>query len=133
MSAGGWLTRRATRSSARACPTAPSQSTCAPIFATREPTARSSCPHTPFTLPCRGRGATKPALAAMKSAFEAAHKARFGFIDETKELVVEAVSVEAVGGGARFGGPGAPPAPPPAPAPARRPRVFSRGPWAGAR
>ena len=41
----------------------------------------------------------------MKAAFEAAHKARFGFIDESKELVVEAVSVEAVGGGAKFGEP----------------------------
>ncbi len=41
-------------------------------------------------------------LAAMKRAFEKAHKARFGFIDRTKQLVVEAVSVEAVGGGAKF-------------------------------
>ncbi len=41
-------------------------------------------------------------LAAMKRAFEAAHKARFGFIDRTKQIVVEAVSVEAVGGGAKF-------------------------------
>ena len=41
-------------------------------------------------------------LAKMKSAFEKAHKARFGFIDRDKQLVVEAVSVEAVGGGAKF-------------------------------
>src|SRR5262249_11397806 len=41
-------------------------------------------------------------LEKLKSAFEAAHKSRFGFIDESKELVVEAVSVEAVGGGAKF-------------------------------
>ena len=41
-------------------------------------------------------------LAKMKSAFEKAHKARFGFIDRTKQLVIEAVSVEAVGGGAKF-------------------------------
>jgi 5-oxoprolinase (ATP-hydrolysing) len=40
--------------------------------------------------------------AAMKWAFEAAHKARFGFIDRSKQIVVEAVSVEAVGGGAKF-------------------------------
>ena len=39
---------------------------------------------------------------AMKRAFEKAHKARFGFIDRTKQIVVEAVSVEAVGGGAKF-------------------------------
>ena len=43
----------------------------------------------------------------MKAAFERAHKARFGFIDRTKALVVEAVSVEAVGGGAPFQGAGA--------------------------
>ena len=41
----------------------------------------------------------------MKAAFEAAHRARFGFVDETKALVVEAVSVEAVGGGAKFSEP----------------------------
>ncbi|MGY6247928.1 hydantoinase B/oxoprolinase family protein [Bosea thiooxidans] len=40
--------------------------------------------------------------AEMQEAFQAAHKARFGFMDETKALVVEAVEVEAVGGGARF-------------------------------
>jgi 5-oxoprolinase (ATP-hydrolysing) len=33
----------------------------------------------------------------LKSAFEAAHKKRFGFIDESRALVVEAVAVEAVG------------------------------------
>ncbi|HXF89393.1 MAG TPA: hydantoinase B/oxoprolinase family protein, partial [Xanthobacteraceae bacterium] len=38
----------------------------------------------------------------MQRAFERAHKARFGFIDRDKQLVVEAVSVEAVGGGAKF-------------------------------
>ncbi len=38
----------------------------------------------------------------MKATFEKAHKAQFGFIDRAKDLVVEAVSVEAVGGGARF-------------------------------
>ena len=40
--------------------------------------------------------------AAMQRAFEKAHKARFGFIDRTKQVVVEAVSVEAVGGAAKF-------------------------------
>ncbi len=38
----------------------------------------------------------------MQRAFEKAHKARFGFIDRNKEMVVEAVSVEAIGGGAKF-------------------------------
>ena len=36
-----------------------------------------------------------PTLAAVKAAFEAAHRARFGFIDDTKALVIEAISVEA--------------------------------------
>jgi 5-oxoprolinase (ATP-hydrolysing) len=68
-------------------------------------------------------------LAKMKSAFEKAHKARFGFIDRSKQLVIEAVSVEAVGGGAKFrerarkvrrGKP---------PSPARTTRFFSGGAW----
>ncbi|KAA2235805.1 hydantoinase B/oxoprolinase family protein [Salinarimonas soli] len=50
----------------------------------------------------RGRAAGDSHLDAMREAFQAAHRRRFGFIDETKDLVVEAVSVEAIGGGARF-------------------------------
>ncbi|HEX2134880.1 MAG TPA: hydantoinase B/oxoprolinase family protein [Microvirga sp.] len=38
-------------------------------------------------------------VASMTARFEAAHRARFGFVDETRRLAVEAVSVEAVGGG----------------------------------
>jgi 5-oxoprolinase (ATP-hydrolysing) len=69
------------------------------------------------------------ALAAMKSAFEAAHKSRFGFIDATKQLVVEAVSIEAVGGGATFAEPALAAAAGPTPAPAGRTRFFSGGAW----
>lgn len=66
--------------------------------------------------------------AAMQEAFQTAHKARFGFMDETKALVVEAVEVEAVGGGAKFeeasvaeeAG---------EPAIAERTRLFSKGEW----
>ncbi|GGK27392.1 hydantoinase B/oxoprolinase family protein [Salinarimonas ramus] len=44
-----------------------------------------------------------PASAqAMRADFEAQHKRRFGFVDEGKALVVEAVEIEAVGGGAQF-------------------------------
>ncbi len=46
-----------------------------------------------------GRIAT---LDALRDAFQRAHRQRFGFIDETKPLVIEAVSVEAVGGAARY-------------------------------
>src|SRR5262249_23808495 len=70
-----------------------------------------------------------PSLAKMQSAFEAAHKARFGFIDESKELVVEAVSVEAVGGGAKFTEPVLATASASLPAPARRTRFYSCGQW----
>ena len=41
-------------------------------------------------------------LEAMRRAFQRAHKARFGFADRGRAIVVEAVTVEAIGGGARF-------------------------------
>jgi 5-oxoprolinase (ATP-hydrolysing) len=68
-------------------------------------------------------------LNEMKLTFESAHKARFGFIDEAKELVVEAVSVEAVGGGARFSEPELPVTAAVLPAPTRHTRFFSQGAW----
>jgi 5-oxoprolinase (ATP-hydrolysing) len=70
-----------------------------------------------------------PDLATMKSAFQAAHKSRFGFIDETKEFVVEAVSVEAVGGGAKFEEPAAEMTNAPLPSPAQSTRFFSGNAW----
>ena len=42
---------------------------------------------------------TVPEIVA---AFEAAHRARFGFIDASKALVIEAISAEAVGGGSEI-------------------------------
>jgi 5-oxoprolinase (ATP-hydrolysing) len=75
------------------------------------------------------RGAASMSLDAMKAAFKAAHRARFGFIDDTKELVVEAVSVEAVGGGAKFSEKEIPATKEPLPAAARKTRFFSRGTW----
>jgi len=72
---------------------------------------------------------TRPTLAAMKSTFEAAHKARFGFIDETKELVVEAVSIEAIGGGAKFKEPVIATTRAALPSPARRTQFYSHGHW----
>jgi 5-oxoprolinase (ATP-hydrolysing) len=65
----------------------------------------------------------------MKSAFEKAHKSRFGFVDRKKELVVEAVSVEAVGGGARFAEKTRTLTRAGLPAPARATRFFSGGRW----
>jgi 5-oxoprolinase (ATP-hydrolysing) len=69
---------------------------------------------------------------AMKAAFQAAHKARFGFMDETKALVIEAVEVEAIGGGAKFEEASAPEIAG-EPAVAETTRVFSRGQWHEAR
>ena len=68
-------------------------------------------------------------LPAMKSAFEKAHKAQFGFIDRTKDLVVEAVSVEAIGGGAKFREKKHATARGRLPSPARRTQFFSAGAW----
>ncbi|MGC1775006.1 MAG: hydantoinase/oxoprolinase family protein, partial [Pseudolabrys sp.] len=67
--------------------------------------------------------------AAMKRAFEKAHKARFGFIDRAKQMVVEAVSVEAVGGGARFNEKKMKRSHAKLPPPALRTRFFSAGEW----
>jgi 5-oxoprolinase (ATP-hydrolysing) len=81
---------------------------------------------TPLIVP----GGSPDAIASlgkMKSAFETAHKARFGFIDETKQIVVEAASVEAVGGGAKFSEPVHPTTAAPLPAPARTTRFYSGG------
>jgi 5-oxoprolinase (ATP-hydrolysing) len=76
------------------------------------------------------RGALKlAALPKMKSAFEKAHKAQFGFIDRKKSLVIEAVSVEVVGGGATFKEKVARTKRAKLPAPAQRTRFFSGGKW----
>ncbi|KAB7738899.1 5-oxoprolinase [Parvibaculum sedimenti] len=70
------------------------------------------------------------ALEPLRNAFEAAHRKRFGFIAEAKPVVIEAVSVEAVGKdaevsedlrvGLREGG---------VATPARTTRFFSEGAW----
>ncbi len=72
---------------------------------------------------------TAPDLAAMRSAFEAAHKARFGFIDGSKQIVIEAVSVEAIGGGAKFAETESEITTAPLPSPAKTTRFFSNGVW----
>jgi len=65
----------------------------------------------------------------LKSSFETVHKARFGFTDDSKALVVEAVSIEAVGGGAKFSEPLLDTTARPLPAPARQTRFHSGGAW----
>jgi 5-oxoprolinase (ATP-hydrolysing) len=98
-------------------------------------TSESSSPPLPTPPPQGGREHTvssrtsAPSLMSMQAAFEAAHKARFGFIDESKTLVVEAVSVEAIGGGAKFSEPEHAPTREKLPAPAQTTRFFSNGGW----
>ena len=76
-----------------------------------------------------GRDAKLASLQSMKSAFERAHKAQFGFVDRAKALVIEAVSVEAIGGGATFREKTRKTTRAKLPAPARRTRFFSNGKW----
>jgi 5-oxoprolinase (ATP-hydrolysing) len=73
--------------------------------------------------------AGRMSLDKIKSAFERAHKAQFGFIDRQKSLLLEALSVEAVGGGAIFKEPTRRKRRSPLPAPALRTRFFSAGAW----
>jgi 5-oxoprolinase (ATP-hydrolysing) len=67
-------------------------------------------------------------IEAMQAAFEGAHRNRFGFIDASKPLVVEAISVEAVGGGTPFHEPNLP-LDDHRPEPIRDLRFFSQGEW----
>jgi 5-oxoprolinase (ATP-hydrolysing) len=68
-------------------------------------------------------------LATMKASFERAHKAQFGFIDRSKDLVIEAVSVEAIGGGVRFKEKARKTTRRKLPPPVRHTRFFSSGKW----
>src|SRR5262245_9474451 len=102
-----------------------------PAFSPRAPHEESGA--TPESPAARGAALRLAnlglSLAEMKSAFEAAHKSRFGFIDDSKELVVEAVSVEAVGGGAKFTEPVSSTTSAALPSPTRRTKFYSRGQW----
>jgi 5-oxoprolinase (ATP-hydrolysing) len=72
---------------------------------------------------------TEPDVARMKQDFEKAHRARFGFIDQSKTIVVEALSAEAIRQMPKHGAP-LRPAPGQAAAPqARRTRFYSNGTW----
>jgi 5-oxoprolinase (ATP-hydrolysing) len=75
---------------------------------------------------------TLATAAAMRRAFERAHKSRFGFIDRAKAIAIEAVSVEATGGAARLTERSRRTASSGPPAPARATRFFSHGAWRNA-
>src|SRR6202022_1575244 len=78
---------------------------------------------------CGCQATQQVSRAALQAAFEAAHKSRFGFIDPSKALVIEAVSIEAIGGGAKFSEPVFDLASGPTPPPARSSRFCSGGTW----
>jgi 5-oxoprolinase (ATP-hydrolysing) len=59
--------------------------------------------------------------------FHARHRERFGFADPKRAVVLEALSVEAIGGGAKFAEPELPQTAAPLPAPARRTCFYSNG------
>ncbi len=67
--------------------------------------------------------------AAMRRAFERAHKSRFGFDDRAKAIAIEAVSAEAVGGAGRLAERTRRAKPGVTFAPARATRFFSHGAW----
>jgi 5-oxoprolinase (ATP-hydrolysing) len=67
--------------------------------------------------------------AAMRRAFERAHKSRFGFVDRAKAIAIEAVSAEAVGGAGRLAERARRAKPGVTFAPARATRFFSHGAW----
>ena len=71
----------------------------------------------------------KPSVEFMKAEFQKAHQARYGFIDPTKEIVVEALSAEAICHTRKPSGLSAQPTPEPLPTPARSIRFYSGGQW----
>jgi 5-oxoprolinase (ATP-hydrolysing) len=66
---------------------------------------------------------------AMRSAFEAAHRQRFGFVEPSKPLMLEAVSVEAFSDAGPFLEPEHAPTEAPLPAPIRTTPIFTAGAW----
>jgi 5-oxoprolinase (ATP-hydrolysing) len=68
-------------------------------------------------------------FAGMRRAFEDAHHRRFGFIDEDKQVVIEAIEVEGIGGGAQFEESAAPVMASDTPRPLRSIKFFSQGQW----
>jgi 5-oxoprolinase (ATP-hydrolysing) len=76
-----------------------------------------------------GEAVKLASLQKMKAAFERAHKAQFGFVDRSKALLIEAVSVEAVGGSAAFKEKTHRTKRMKLPAPTRRTRFFCNGGW----
>ncbi|MGO4711691.1 hydantoinase B/oxoprolinase family protein [Bradyrhizobium sp. 2TAF24] len=67
--------------------------------------------------------------STLRDDFLVAHRKRFGFVDDTKPVVVEAVSTEAVGGAATFAEPEVAPIEAAIPPGVRQTQMFSGGRW----
>jgi 5-oxoprolinase (ATP-hydrolysing) len=68
---------------------------------------------------------------ALRQRFETAHRARFGFMDSAKPIVIEAIHVEAIGGGSGHDEPGFATTKD-KPLPEKPARFFSQGAWRAA-
>ncbi|HWH74212.1 MAG TPA: hydantoinase B/oxoprolinase family protein, partial [Methylibium sp.] len=66
---------------------------------------------------------------ALRAAFDAAYRRRYALLMPGRALVIEAVSVEAVGAGAALPPPATAEAPPQRPAPAETLRLYAEGAW----
>ena len=75
----------------------------------------------------KGGGAAWPDLEKVAADFAALHKSRFGFVDEARGLIVEAVEVECFGGGSGLDEPEREATETPLPSPERTAELFSGG------
>lgn len=74
-------------------------------------------------------GAEAPSLEDLRQRFEAAHRARFGFVSPEKPIEIEAVEIEARGGGAHRDEPSLPLTDAPLGSPETVTRIFTLGAW----
>src|SRR5262249_6006809 len=94
------------------------------------PTARNREPPSAHAVRVDGRiVASFNGAANVRRSFHTHHRERFGFADPEREVILEAVSVEAIGGGAKFSEGELPRTTAALPAPARHTRFFSSGAW----
>ena len=86
-------------------------------------------PTLPSLLQVRRVSDAATRIAAITARFEEAHRQQFGFIDRSKTLIIEAASVESVGGGADAVEPDLALSDSALPAPIRATRFYSSGKW----
>ncbi|WP_245479538.1 hydantoinase B/oxoprolinase family protein, partial [Hansschlegelia zhihuaiae] len=82
---------------------------------------------TTLEVPLAGEAGETPDLEEVAADFAELHRARFGFVDEARGLIVEAVEVECSGGGSPLDEPEREKSKRPLPAPERRAEIFSGG------